>query len=89
MKFHPYDGFDRFEEISTLVKETNAKIDNSKKDSIINGKKDNMTITAKEALNYVEKAKRLLENLSDANIKSEDKKLFTNGTKFIIPNLAE
>lgn len=77
MKFHPYDGFDRFEEISTLVKETNTKIDNAKKDSVINGKRDNMSIKAKEALVFVEKAKRLLDELSDANIKAEDKKLFT------------
>ena len=25
MQFHPYDGFDKFEEISVLVKKTNMK----------------------------------------------------------------
>ena len=89
MKFHPYDGFDRFEEISTLVKETNTKIDNAKKDSVINGEKAALSTKAKESLEFAEKAKRLLDELSDANIKSEDKSLFTKGTKFCIPNLAE
>ena len=89
MKFHPYDGFDRFEEISTLVKETNTKIDNAKKDSVINGEKAALSTKAKESLEFVEKAKRLLDELSDANIKPEDKSLFTKGTKFCIPNLSE
>jgi len=80
MKFHPYDGFDRFEEISTLVKETNVRIENAKKDSVINGKSDTVSITAKEALAYVEKAKTLLDEMPDSSIRSDDKKLFTKNT---------
>lgn len=45
-KFHPYDGFDRFEEISTLVKETKTKRDNSKIDTDLNGKTATRSITA-------------------------------------------
>ena len=89
MKFHPYDGFDRFEEISTLVKETNVRIENAKKDSVINGNNNTLSVTAKEALAYVEKAKTLLDEMPDKSIKSEDKKLFTNNTLFKIPNLSE
>ena len=37
IKYHPYDAFDRFEEISTLVKKTNFKISDPKFDYEING----------------------------------------------------
>ncbi len=37
IQYHPYDAFDRFEEISTLVKETNFKIADPKFDYEING----------------------------------------------------
>lgn len=88
-KYHPYDGFDRFEEISTLVKETKTKRADSKKDSDLNGKTAPPSITTKEALAYIEKAKTLLNEMPDSSIKSDDKKLFTTNTKFVIPNLSE
>jgi len=88
-KFHPYDGFDRFEEISTLVKETKTKRENAKPDADLNGKSATPSITAKEALAYIEKAKTLLNEMPDSSIKMEDRNLFTNNTKFVIPNLSE
>ena len=88
-KFHPYDGFDRFEEISTLVKETKTKRADSKKDEDLNNVKATPSITAKEALAYIEKAKTLLNEMPDSSIKPEDSKLFTSNTKFVIPNLCE
>jgi len=88
-KFHPYDGFDRFEEISTLVKETKTKRENAKPDADLNGKSATPSITAKEALVYIEKAKTLLNEMPDSSIKMEDRNLFTNNTKFVIPNLSE
>jgi hypothetical protein len=37
MKYHPYDAFERFEEISTLVKQTNFKVTDPKHDYEVNG----------------------------------------------------
>jgi hypothetical protein len=88
-KFHPYDGFDRFEEISTLVKETKTKRENAKPDADLNAKSAPPSITAKEALAYIEKAKTLLSEMPDSSIKKEDRSLLTNNTKFVIPNLSE
>jgi hypothetical protein len=36
IKFHPYDAFDKFEEISNLVKQTNFKIEEPKFDFEVN-----------------------------------------------------
>ena len=35
-QYHPFDGLDRFEEISTSIKNTNKQIGNAKKDSELN-----------------------------------------------------
>ena len=37
INYHPYDAFDRFEEISSLVKETNFNIADPKFDYEVNG----------------------------------------------------
>ena len=37
INYHPFDALDRFEEISTLVKETNFKLTEPKHDYEING----------------------------------------------------
>jgi hypothetical protein len=37
IKFHQYDAFDKFEEISHLVKQTSFKIDDPKYDFEVNG----------------------------------------------------
>jgi hypothetical protein len=49
VKYHPYDGLDRFEEVSTTIKQTNLQIANAKKDSELNG-----SVTVKQALQWIE-----------------------------------
>ena len=61
IQFHPYDALDRFEEISSLVKQTNFKLADPKNDFEINGNAaKNSRLTNREAISYINKAKTLL-----------------------------
>ena len=71
IQFHPYDGFDKFEEISVLVKKTNMKSIDPKYDYELNNQ---VQMTNREALAYIEKAKSLLKEEAPKNISVEDKK---------------
>ena len=76
MQYHPYDGYDRFEEISGLVKQTNLKIKDLKYDYEVNAsfKVDKQT-TNREALVMIEKAKKLIKEQPDVGVSAADRML--------------
>ena len=59
LQYHPYDAYDKFEEISNMVKQTNLKFVDPKYDFEINNQ--NKKITNEEALAYIRKIKSLIE----------------------------
>jgi hypothetical protein len=83
MQNHPYDGFDKFEEISQLVKNTNMKVSDPKFDYELN--QSGNQITNKQALEYIEKAKKLLREHTEVSIL--DKGLLSKDQRYIMPNI--
>ena len=69
---HKEDGYDSFEDISAMVKETNFKIKDPEPDTAINEKAKQ--ITNKEALEFIEKVKLLLSETPD--LRSPDQKAY-------------
>jgi hypothetical protein len=55
---HPTDAFDKFEDISALVKRTNFKIKDPEYDHVVNEKGG--VITNKQAIQLIDRIKRLL-----------------------------
>ena len=86
IKYHPYDAFDKFEEISNLVKKTAFIAKEPKYDYEINGNagKQN-SLSHKQALQFIEKAKNLLQEKPD--VKKQDRGLLTRNQALRIPNL--
>jgi hypothetical protein len=91
IQHHQYDAFDKFEEISNLVKQTNLKIADPKYDYELNaqGAGSNSKLTNAQALKYIEKFKKLLQEKPDVGVSNMDKPLLTRDKQFIIPNLQE
>jgi len=78
MLHHPNDAYDKFEEISALVKRTNFNIKDPQYDYEVN---DNATvITNKQALDLIERAKNLLNEVPDL-VDKEDKALLFRDLK--------
>lgn len=67
MQYHQNDAYDRFEEISNLVKKTNLRMVNPKFDHELKGGLTS-TSTNKEAIAIIEKAKSLLKEKIDGGI---------------------
>ena len=86
MQYHPYDGFDKFEEISVLVKKTHMKTMDPKFDYELN---NNIPLTNREALVYIEKAKSLLKEETTKRIAVEDKQFVEKDKSYVMPNLME
>ena len=57
---HPYDGFEKFEEISHFVKQTSLQVQDPKFDHEINATRP-ISLTHQEALIFIEKAKNLMK----------------------------
>ena len=91
VQHHPDDAYDKFEEISTLVKKNNLKIINPKYDYELNAlcAGGNHQLTNKEALVLVDKAKKLLAEKPDVGVSNQDKCLLTKNKACAIPNLQE
>jgi len=86
INYHPYDAFDRFEEISTLVKETNFNIADPKFDYEVNGNAALQAgLTNSKAVAMIEKAKALIQGKVDCV--AADRKFLTKNQQFKIPNL--
>ena len=63
MLHHPHDAFDKFEEISGLVKKTNFKIKDPNNDYEVNTKAGE--VTNQQMLQLLDKARRLLQDGGD------------------------
>lgn len=59
IQYHNDDAFDKFEEISNMVKATNLKVSNPKHDYEING--GSGVVTNREVLELIEKFKNLMK----------------------------
>lgn len=62
MLHHPYDAFDKFEEISHLVKQTHLKIKDPKFDYDVNSIQNEQTNPSREA--WINKSQKLLREVS-------------------------
>lgn len=62
MLHHPYDAYDKFEEISHLVKQTHLKIKDPKFDHEINGMQHEQANPQREA--WIQKSKNLIKEVS-------------------------
>jgi radial spoke head protein 4/6 len=83
---HSEDAYDKFEEISALVKQTDLKFKDPAYDYEVNmvyGKQD-----VTERQKWVEKSKNLLNEVNDL-VAASDKSLITKNKNFVIPNFAE
>jgi hypothetical protein len=95
---HPTDAYDKFEEISALVKQTKLKFNDPDLDSVVNAAikvpreveiTEKHLAMRKDLLNGVSKFSLLILFLqANNNISKEDKALLTN-KKFCIPNFEE
>ena len=88
IQYHHYDAFEKFEEISILVKQTNFTVKDPVRDVELSNKisKNYGQITNSQAIKAIERAKALLAEKIEAD--SQDKKLLSKD-KVVIPNLAK
>ena len=86
MLHHPDDGYEKFEEISALVKQTNFKIQDPKNDFEVNTKAG--VIENKEMMEMLQKVKNLLNEFPDVSA-GERRKYVTQDVKCVIPNFPE
>ena len=63
MLHHPYDAYDKFEEISHLVKQTHLKIKDPKFDYDVNSIQHEQANPSKEA--WIQKCQKLLKEVSE------------------------
>ena len=83
---HADDAYDKFEEISALVKQTDLKFKDPKNDFDLNAANSTQAVSEREQ--WVQKSKNLLNEVNDL-ISAEDRQLLTKNKKFQIPNFAE
>lgn len=83
---HSDDAYDKFEEISALVKQTNLQFKDPKNDCELN--KGDGAAAVSECAAWVQRSKNLLNEINDL-ISASDRSLLTKDQKFVIPNFAE
>ena len=85
---HPsVDAYDKFEEISALVKQTDLKFKDPKNESELNQKTaGKQSVSDRE--NWVNRSKNLLNEINDL-IEPEDRHLLSKHKSFAIPNFEE
>ena len=83
---HSDDAYDKFEEISALVKQTDLKFKDPSFDHELNAANGARTVSEREQ--WVLRSKNLLNEVNDL-ISAQDKPLLTNNKTFAIPNFAE
>ena len=87
MLHNPENGYEKFEEISALVKQTNFKIKDPAPDSEVNAKAG--VISNKEMLEQIEKWKNLLNEHPDL-VSNEDRRSYVSkDVKCVVPNFVE
>jgi hypothetical protein len=86
---HPTDAYDKFEEISALVKQTKLKFNDPKTDEVVNAQVFESKADLCEA-EHLSMRKGLLngKTLTHEGAK-DDKSLLTNDKTFCIPNFEE
>jgi len=87
LQYHPYDAYDKFEEISNLVKQTNLKFVDPKFDYELNAKKRDLSREEAEA--FIKKIQNLIKEIPDVGVTPADRKLLTKDQAFQIPDLQE
>ena len=83
---HTDDAYDKFEEISALVKQTDLKFKDPANDSDLNAESNARAVSEREQ--WVTRSKNLLNEINDL-IAPEDRALLTKNKTFTIPNFAE
>ena len=83
---HSEDAYDKLEEISALVKQTDLKFKDPQHDFDLNAACNERAVTERDA--WVQRSKNLLNEVNDL-ISSQDKAFLTKNKLFAIPNFAE
>ena len=86
MLHHPNDAYDKFEEISSLVKQTNFKIRDPKVDYDVNNQAE--VIQNKQQLELIEKIRNLLRETPD-HVDPADRDLIAKDINCQLPNFLE
>lgn len=91
MQYHQDDGMDKFEQVSNTVKKTNLRIQDPKFDYEINSgsKAGQKSMSNREAIDLVQKAKLLIKEKYDADVSYEDRQLIAKAEKYNLPNIVE
>mmetsp|Transcript_5178 Transcript_5178/g.6630 ORF Transcript_5178/g.6630 Transcript_5178/m.6630 type:complete len:133 (+) Transcript_5178:158-556(+) len=84
MLHHPYDAYDKFEEISALVKQTHLKIKDPMFDHELNKLQDGNDDNAQRA-EWILKSKNLICEINDM-VNGDCKQMLTKNKTFAIPN---
>ena len=85
--YHHEDAFDKFDEISVLVKQTNLKFKDPKVDADLR-QSPAAAQAVTERQKWVQSSKNLLSDVNDL-VSAADRKLLTKDKTFTIPNLKE
>ena len=83
---HSEDAYDKFEEISALVKQTDLKFKDPQFDHELNAEMQSRAVSEREE--WVQRSKNLLNEVNDL-ISAKDRALLATKKSFIIPNFAE
>ena len=82
------DAYDRFEEISALVKQTDLKFTDKKNDKELNTMTNGAATSVSEREEWVRRSKNLLNEINDL-VEAEDRHLLSKNKKFAVPNFEE
>jgi len=83
---HSDDAYDKFEEISALVKQTDLKFKDPTFDHELNAACQQRAVSERE--DWVQRSKNLLNEINDL-VSAEDRSLLSKNQMFEIPNFAE
>ena len=83
---HADDAYDKFEEISALVKMTELRFKDPKLDSELNEAGQKQAVSERQE--WVRRSKNLLNEVNDL-IQAKDRHLLTKNKTFCIPNFTE
>ena len=86
LMYHHEDAYDKFDEISVLVKQTNLKFKDPKRDSDLMKSQGAQAVTERQR--WVQSSKNLLSDVNDL-VSAADRKHLTTDKTFTIPNLKE
>merc|ERR1712166_1346777 len=88
MLHHQSDAYDKFEEISALVKRTHLSFKDPKRDFEVNAQSGARTTAEIERCRWIEKSCNLLDEINDLASAADRKSLITK-KEFAMPNFME